>query len=366
MERSRHRGRTPESGFSLIEMLVALTVTGLVMGATLAGVANARKTADTVMQVTSVNGSLRTGMDLMFTDLLQAGAGLPKGHVVQIPSAGALVRRPGPPGTAYTAAAADLTIPAVIPGARLGPSINGAPTDMITILTVDNTFNDVPVTAMTSTSVDVNPGLNIGTGMDRVAPGQLVMVSKGSATTLVQVTSISAGAGRINFATGDSLNLNQTGGAVVGNLARLIALAPGGAAGVAATRVSRVRMITYYLDNTTVPGRPRLVRRINNGDPLTFNNNLGTAVATDVENLRLTYDLNNGANDPTNVRFLPADFTTAGACAPAACSPVEIRKVTVTLGARSGVRGDASVAVFRNALTSQVSLRGMALVNDYQ
>ena len=44
-------------------------------------------------------------------------------------------------------------------------------------------------------------------------------------------------------------------------------------------------MISYYLDNTTTPGSPRLVRRINNGHPTTFNNNLGTAVAIDIENL---------------------------------------------------------------------------------
>ncbi len=83
------------------------------------------KPTDTVMQITRANGSLRSGMDLMFTDLLQAGAGLPKGHVVQIPSAGLQVRRPGPPTTAYTFAATDLTMPAVIPGAQLGPTING-------------------------------------------------------------------------------------------------------------------------------------------------------------------------------------------------------------------------------------------------
>ena len=85
---------------------------------------------------------------------------------------------------------------------------------MITILAADNTFASVPIIAVTSTSVDVNPALNIGTGMDKVAPGQLMMVSKGTATTLVQVTSISAGTGRINFNIGDSLNLNQTAAAV--------------------------------------------------------------------------------------------------------------------------------------------------------
>ena len=125
-------------------------------------------------------------------------------------------------------------------------------------------------------------------------------------------------------------------------------------------------MISYYLDNTTTPGRPRLVRRINNGHETTFNNTLGTAVGLDIENLRFRYDLNDGAANTSGVRFLPVDSTTAGACAPAACFATQIRKVTVTLSARSGDPGNPPVQVFRNSLTSQVSLRGMALVNDYQ
>jgi prepilin-type N-terminal cleavage/methylation domain-containing protein len=360
------RIRPSEAGFTLLELLVAMAITTVVMGAMLSGVSNAKRTSDTVMQVTGVNSSLRLGMDLMFTDLLQAGSGLPKGHVIQIPSGGLLVRRPGPPGTNYSSAGGDLTIPAVIPGARMGPSINGVPTDMINILHADNTFNSVPVTAVASTSIDVNPGLNIGAGQDRVAPGQLMMITKGTATTLVQVTSINAGSGRINFAPGDSLNLNQTAGGVVGNLATLNAQAPAGAGAAAATRISRVRMISYYLDATTVPARPRLVRRVNNGHETVFDNTRGTAVALDIENLRLTYDLNDGAANPSNVRFLPVDVTTAGACAPSACFATQIRKISVTLSARSTARNDLVNTVFRNSLTSQVALRGMALVNDYQ
>ena len=97
-----HRRCTSESGFTLVELLMAMTITTVVIGATLSGVSNATKANDTVMKITRVNGSLQAGMDLMFNDLLQAGAGLPKGHVIQIPSGGGLqVRRPGPPGTAY-------------------------------------------------------------------------------------------------------------------------------------------------------------------------------------------------------------------------------------------------------------------------
>ena len=60
--------------------------------------------------------------------------------------------------------------------------------------------------------------------------------------------------------------------------------------------------------HVTDPRRPRLVRRINNGDPVAFNNNLGTAVAFDIENLQITYDLADGVTNPANVRMGAADL----------------------------------------------------------
>jgi hypothetical protein len=218
---------------------------------------------------------------------------------------------------------------------------------------------------VSSTSIDVVASVNIGTGVDRVSPGQLMMVSKGSTTTLVQVTAVNSATRRITFLAGDSLNLNQTAGGVVGNLATLNAQAPTGAAAPAATRITRIRMITYYLDNTTSPGRPRLVRRINNGHETGFSNLLGTAVALDMEDLRFTFDLTDGATNPGAVRFTAGDLTTGGACAPGACFPTQIRKVNVLLAARSDNANSTQARAFRNTLNSQVALRGMALVNEY-
>ena len=43
----------------------------------------------------------------------------------------------------------------MIPGYGLGPTINGSATDIITILTADNNFVEVGLTAVTSTTVDV-------------------------------------------------------------------------------------------------------------------------------------------------------------------------------------------------------------------
>jgi Tfp pilus assembly protein PilW len=360
------RARRGDGGFSLIELLIAMGLTMAVMAVTLTGLSDAMRANDTVLNVTGMNNGLRLAMDLMVRDLLQTGSGLGKGHVIQIPQGGTLIKRPGPPGTSYSRPAADLSIPAVIPGAGLGPAINGGATDIITILTADNNFTDVPVAAVSSNYVDVTTATDIGSGMDRVIAGQLLMVIKGAATTLVEVTDVNASSRRITFNSGDALNLNQNGTGIVGSMAALNAKAPTGSAAAAATRITRVRMITYFHDNTTVPGSPRLVRRINNGDPLTFNNGLGTAVALDIEDLQFTFDINDGANNPGNVQFVAADLTTSGACSPDPCSPTQIRKINVTMAARSANTNNRRRLVYRNTLNSQVALRGMALVNDYQ
>jgi hypothetical protein len=205
--------------------------------------------------------------------------------------------------------------------------------------------------------------VNLSAGADTVARGQLMMIMKGAMAILVQVTDVNMSTRRLTFANGDSLNLNQSG-AAAGNLPRLNAFAP--ANSPAATSVSRVRMVTYYVDATSDPLHPRLVRRINNGDATTFDNNKGTAVAIDIENLQFTYDISNGTNNPGGVEMAAADLGTGGACSPAACAATQIRKVNVMLTGRSTNAANQNMRSFRNTLQSQVSLRGMAFVDEYR
>ena len=58
-----------------------------------------------------------------------------------------------------------------------------------------------------------------------------------------------------------------------------------------AVTLFRALMITYYVDNTTTPGTPRLTRLVNHFTP--------QALAGVVEDLDLTYDLVDGVNNPT-------------------------------------------------------------------
>jgi type II secretory pathway pseudopilin PulG len=360
----RQRSAT-SAGYSLIELMVSMGLLTVIIGATLSGMSNIMTSNEVVLQTVSMNNGIRSGMDLIVRDLLQVGSGLPSGHTITIPNgAGSTpVLLPGPPGTAFTTTAGDTTIPAVIPRPGAGPTVSGVPTDVLTVLMADNTFLNVGLTAVTATTVDIAAGPNLASGPDRVSTGQLMMIAKGSQTTLAEVTTVDTSTRRLTFANGDSLNLNQTG-AASGNLGALNAAAP--ANSPANTNITRVRMITYYLDATIDPLHPRLVRRINNGHPTTFNNNLGTAVAFDMENLRLSYDISNGTTNPGNVRMVAADLVTSGACAPVACASTQIRKVNIALTGRSRNAGTSRKLALRNTLQSEVALRGMAFVDRYR
>ena len=63
------------------------------------------------------------------------------------------------------------------------------------------------------------------------------------------------------------------------------------------TTLFRVMMVTYYVDNTTTLGAPRLVRQVNDFTP--------QALAGVVEDIDLTYDLVDGINNPAEIPSLP-------------------------------------------------------------
>lgn len=354
------------AGFSLTEVLVAMALTTLVMGVTLAGLSDVMKGNELVLTIGQVNASLRSGADLMVRDFLQAGSGLPSSHAVAIPSGASAVpvRLPGPPGTAWTVPSGTLLLPAVMPRAGQGPTIDGVATDVVTVLMADNAFLDVSLTAMSNTSVTVAAGPDLATGPDRVIEGQLMMISKLSVNTLVQVTAVNPGTRVLTFAANDSLLLNQPS-ATEGSLRALILEAPTGALGVTRSRISRIRMISYYLDATN-PLRPRLVRRINNGLDDTFDNTLGTVVADDIYDLQFAYDVVNGVTNPGGVEMNAADLGGSGACSPDPCGETQIRKINLRLMARASNQVSGNYRFLNNALESQVSLRAMAFVDRFR
>jgi hypothetical protein len=330
--------------------------------------------------------------------MLQVGQGLPSGRTIDIPNGtnSTEILLPGPPAASGTVTRKmpkvwdDTTsafvpasvMTAVIPGTGLGPTINGVATDLITIVLADGAFlstdsgYDVYLTKLCTSpspnSITVDPGVDISNGgADDLHTGDLIMLMKGSATTLVEITAVD-GVQTASFASNDALNLNQTT-AVNGTFSSLVALAPADTCTVTSfqsTTATRIRMISYYIDTVSDPTRPRLVRRINNGDavPTSYTNSTtsGTPLAFDVDNLQVSYDLVDGVNNPAGVRFTTADLNGTGACSPNPCSPNQIRKINVTLWGRSRTPLRQTKQYLRNSLSTQVSLRSMSFIDRYK
>ena len=115
------------------------------------------------------------------------------------------------------------------------------------------------------------------------------------------------------------------------------------------TTAQRVLMVTYYVDNVTVPSRPRLARRINFAP--------GQALAGVVEDLDLSFDLVDGVTNPAAQRVVP--FTLAGVL----YTPNQIRKINVHLGVRSETMSAQRGDYVRTHLNTVVSVRSLAYVS---
>ena len=404
-----------DRGFTLIEMLITMAITTVILGATMVAMNNATSATQTAAQIADLNAGLRTAMDLMVRDMLQVGQGLPSGRSILIPNGANSVwmQLPGPIGTDYVYDGPSFcppdppddidtvceSIQAVIPGPGRGPAVEvdgvaGPPTDMLTTLAADSTFDTVDLIAFGADGRSVTVALpctgtpcpnatsgrngkrisdNPDVALDNIRPGDLIMLVKGSNSALVQVSSVAGQV--ISFAASDSLRLNQTA-AADGTALELRTTAPTDQVPSPQTNppqwlisstATRIRMIWYYLDVTTDSAHPRLIRRINNGGTWNdFDNTNGTVVAFDIENLQFTYDLSDGVSNPANVRMNDTDLTAAGPCKPNPCYASQIRKVNILLSGRSRLPRKGSQQYFRNRLVTQISLRSMAFVDRYR
>ena len=126
-----------EQGFSTVEVLISAVITIVLLGGTMSSFNRGAGLSEDSRLMADLEQNLRTGINFAVQDFLTAGWGIPTGGI-PIPSGnGAVaVKRPGPPGTAYTFD--DEVIAAVNPGAGLGPASTGQATDMVNILYADN------------------------------------------------------------------------------------------------------------------------------------------------------------------------------------------------------------------------------------
>jgi prepilin-type N-terminal cleavage/methylation domain-containing protein len=347
-----------QHGFSLVEILVAVAVMLIIMAATLGAFNDALRVNEAATLYADMDQNLRAGANLMIRDFMQAGQGIPIGGI-PVPNGGGTLplNRPSPPLAAYSFTLGALTLPAVDPGNGLGPLSNGVATDMVTILFEDNTLviNQLPLQNINPNGQDmtVNAATPIAGVQNALQPGDLILFSNALGTALQTITRVN-GTQTVFFDPNDPFQFNQRG-APAGSIMCIsnagTNVNPNNCAandgGFPITTAMRVWLITYYLDITTDPLMPRLVRRVNA--------NPGRPVALVIDNLQISFDLVDGVTNPVN-QAVPI----------APNSNNQIRKVNLFYSARSATQYSKTRAFFRTSLATQVSLRSLSFVNRYQ
>jgi type II secretory pathway pseudopilin PulG len=331
-----------ERGFTFVETLISICILLVLVSATVGSLNDAFSVNKKTTLMADLEQNLRAGLNLVVRDFINAGWGIPTGGL-PIPSGlgVAPVSRPGPPGTAYTFSPA-LNIAAVNPGATLGPAGSNGVTDIVNILCADNVLplNQTPLVSIAAngSSMVVNAGTPITGVPNAIRPGDLIAFSNALGNTVQYVSRVAGQT--VFFDVGDPMNLNQPA-APQGNIMQLQS---GGI--FPPTTASRVWLITYYLDTTTDPVMPRLIRRINDRP--------GEVVALVLEDLQLSYDLVDGVTNPTNVETPMAPN-----------SPNQIRKVNILLSGRSSEVVKNTNQYLHRSLATQVSLRSLSFIDRY-
>jgi prepilin-type N-terminal cleavage/methylation domain-containing protein len=359
------RSLRSDSGFTLVEMMIAALITSVIMGVAFSTFENALSLNDSVLNLTDSSQNLRAGTNILVRDLMQAGRNLPIGGI-SIPSGdGAIgIRRPSPPNQSYmfdnTTATA---LQSITTGASKGPVVDGRTTDIVTILVMDPYL--APLALSPSTASGTVPKLNatgsafdVGTSttwlegdplheIPGVKPGDLMFfLGPGGTSTLQTVTRIDTS--NVYFDEGDAFNFNQPG-AEAGSITQMLAAMGSPATGT--VQVARIYMYSYWVE--VVIGVPRLMRALIVHTPV--------ALAGIVEDLELSYDLVDGIVNPVDVADLP--FTSQSGDT---FNSSQIRKVNVHVGVRSEQKSRKTDDYLRSHVTTVVAVRNLAWVDHYK
>ncbi len=338
--------RKNDHGFTLTETLIAMGLTLIVIASAVNAFNSSMRLADTSRIVSEMNQNLQAGMSLVVRDMIQTGTSIPRtgisipGGLNSVP-----VNRAGPINGIgpWVFPAAWEVLPAVVPGGGLGPLLNGVRTDVISLFYADPTItlNQFPLTNISADGINVtvNAGTNLG-GPDGIRAGDIILFANGLGNTIQMVTGLNGQI--ITFADNDPMRLNQRA-AERGSITDLQST-PGV---YPPTTATRLLMISYYIDNTTDPNLPRLVRRVNMGPEL--------AIAMGLENIQITFDLVDGVLNPANVETPVAPN-----------SPHQIRKINLFLSARSLELNPNSRQFMRNSMATQVGLRSLSYTDRYR
>jgi prepilin-type N-terminal cleavage/methylation domain-containing protein len=245
-------GHNRQAGFSLVEMIVGVTVFTIVMGAIYGLLQVGRSGRLNTSMRSEVLQNARIAINTIGRDIINAGVGYPNiGALVPDNRLAGLFG-----GTADSGTVADFLTPVY---AREGVnSVNGVMTDQVTLAFIDNSFNSgnsIPISAIGS-----NGGtLTIQTGFTNTpcTVGELYLISGQTSAAALGMLTSKSGTTTLNFANTDALNINQPGATT--SAINLVVLP---------ASLQRVLMVKYYVtdeDGAANKGSGTLMRDVYGG-----------------------------------------------------------------------------------------------------
>ncbi len=386
----------PPQGFTLVELLVAMSLSLILLGVAFDLFNGLNNAADLAGTMADVNENLRAGTNMIARDLSTAGADIPLGGI-PLPSGGTPCRPipiplPSWLPVQYFNPSCSGNMNVINPGSGYGPTTGSGgtaiPTDAITLITVNPTselnqyqlVSISPVTTSgayccfpggtTSVTITVNPGTNGGDltapGASQVLPSQLIMLSNTNSSALLAVSSVTADT--ITFTSGDATNdvlgLNQfpttASSPTSGTIGQLQTLGTAPAANFyPPTYAYQITMTTYYLDNHSRTPTWMLMKQVGTGAPLTgspptVSSNPPQPVAMGINVLQFSYSLSPAAEPTDPTRTFVSPYT-----------PNTIRKVNLWLIAQADHRNRKSGLYYTNSIATSVTAQNLAYYNKY-
>lgn len=323
---------SPQSGFTVIEMVVSMAIFTIVMGSIYGLLHVARGGRINTSNRAEVLQGVRVALNAIGRDAINAGVGYPNIGALIPDNKLSLIGVPPDLDTAL-----EFLTP-VYAGNNLN-SVNGTLTDQVTFLYVDDVFNggaSLPISAIsdpsgTLTVLTVQAGFN----NSPCNVGDLYLITGNNASAIGMLTS-KTGTNTLNFAATDPLGINSPG--VKSAIDTLVAPAS----------LLKLVWVTYYVldEDGNGTGTGTLERRVfggYNAGNSTLINWVDQPLAFGVENMQIQYVLADGS---------VADL-------PTSAQMPDIRQIRVTVSVRSPDIDPKNNQPFRSSVTSSFSTRNL-------
>jgi prepilin-type N-terminal cleavage/methylation domain-containing protein len=275
-----------QAGFSLMELLIAVTVMLIVMGAVFASLRGSFQLSVTSYELTDAQQSLRAAHEYINRDLMTAGDGLNGINNIRVPiqfmqaylTQSPVLNASDPNYMDLSLIVSDDNVPGGTPVLGTNPpaTVLGG-TDRITILEMDRTFAAISLPAGAINAAGSNVSINPA-DINLFRIGEIYFIASGARATLGVLTGFGGTniAPTLVFAEGDGYGLNHEG---VGGLINFVS-----EGGTLSATLMRINLAHYFV---TADGL--FVRRLFGVAGAGFKD---TVIAEHLADLQLRYSLN--------------------------------------------------------------------------